>query len=85
MHTGSICDQTWNHKQNFDAEVIFHVLFLLGREESSIFGQIRNQLTPFQKIFSPLNHKSFYCPLSDHQMLVACTELSFKNEKQGFS
>ena len=35
MHTGSVCVQTQIQKK-FDSEVIFHVLFLLGTEESTI-------------------------------------------------
>ena len=36
MHTGSVCVQTQIKKIIFDSEVIFHVLFLLGTEESTI-------------------------------------------------
>ena len=67
-----------------DFEVIFHVLSLLDHEESTIFNRIRNQSTPFQKIFSPLNQIIFLWFYIWPQMLVACKELSFRNEKQRF-
>ena len=56
QHLGSDMDPLFFF---FDSEVIFHVLFPLGHEESTIFNQIRNQSTPFQKIFSLLNQIIF--------------------------